>query len=477
MSAVTRILPVIAVVVVTAATALSGLVLPVQSPTPASTGPVALGRQTTVCPVQPAAGRTSRLGAVVAEGVETGRLVGTRLDSADRVVELDRAGSAQLVTVDDTVLVRTEGGFSAGSGGAVLTTTPTGGARGISLAGCQAPGTEHWFTGVAASAAQSTRLLLTNPDATEAEVDLHFFASDGPVGAPGSLGIVVSGTKTVEVSLTGLLPGSVKGPVAVQVGASRGRVTAYAQSTYRDNVQPAGDAWAAPMPTPTTTMVIPGVPGGDGERELVLANPNERRAQVSIEVLGADGTFVPADNATIDVNAQSTASARLDSALDGEAVALRLTSDQPVAAAMVSTSSRSEAAADVAVQSVGTPIRGLALLGYAFGPDLTGRLLLSNNGDQPATVQFGARTFEQADRGSESVTVAPGSTATVELPDDRSGFVTVRSDNPAVYAGIVLSQPSGPVAGLATAALASSAAGASDLQVSMDPRTGTGRDH
>ncbi len=144
---------------------------------------------------------------------------------------------------------------------------------------------------------------------------------------------------------------------------------------------------------------------------------------------------------------------------------------------MVSTSSRREAAADVAVQSVGTPIRGLALQGYAFGTDLTGRLLLSNDGDQPATVQVGVRTFARADRGSESVTVAPGSTATVELPDDGSGFVTVRTDSPAVYAGVVLSQPSGPVAGLATAALGSSVAGAAGLQVSMDPRTGTGRDH
>lgn len=473
MSGWNRILPVLVAVVVTGAAALSGLVLPSQSPTPLDNRPVVLGRQLTVCPVQPGDGRRSQLGAVVADGVDAGRLVGTTLDSDRAVVELDTAASADQLNVGKAVVLRTERGFSAASAGAVLTTARTGGAQGISLAGCQAPGTEHWFTGVAASATQSTRLVLTNPDDAEAEIDLHFFGADGPVGAPGSLGIVVPGSTGKEISLTGLLPAGVRGPVAVQVGASRGRISAYAQSTYRNNLQPAGDGWAAPMPTPQTSLVIPGVPGGAGSRELVLANPNARRTQVKVEVLGADGTFVPADNATIDVNAQSTGAARLDGALDGEAVALRLTSDQPVTAALVSTSARRDAAADVAVQSPAAPIRGLGLHGYAFGTDLDGRLVVSNAGDQPATVEVDVRTFDLAEQPVDPLTLAPGTTAVVDLPDASSGFVAVRTESPAVYAGVVLSQPSGPVAGLATGAVVSAVAGAAGSQVSMDPRVGT----
>ena len=364
---VRRVLPAAVAAVLTAGLVVSAQLLPVEAPGATGQPVPTVGRQLTVCPVDRSAGDRTRLGAVVADGLSAGRLVGTELadsaDTADPVVDLDQAGSADQASVTGSVLLRSEGGFSDGAAGTVLTTTSTGPGQGIALAGCQPPSTQHWFTGVAASATQTTRLVLTNPDSAEATVDLHFFGPDGAIGAPGSLGIVVPASTTKSVSLTGLLPGEIDGPVAAQVTTSQGRVSAYAQSTYRASLQPAGDGVASSMPAPQSSLVIPGVPGGDGDRSLVLANPTDRRTTVTVEVMGADGTFAPADGATIDVNAQSTTTADLADALDGEAVAIRLTSPQSITAAVVSTSSRSGAAADVAVQTPTTAIRGARAAG------------------------------------------------------------------------------------------------------------------
>lgn len=467
-----RLVPVLLAAVLTAAVGLSGQVVAVQPPADPVPQRPAVGRQLTVCPVQTGAGRAVRLGVVVAEGVTAGRLVGTELGSTTAAVDLDQPGSARQIAPRGSILLRTEGGFSAGTAAGVLATARTGPARGLTTLTCQTAGTQHWFTGVAADASQTTRLVLTNPDNAEAEVDLHFYGSDGPVGAPGSLGIVIPSTTTQEISLAGLLPGGVTGPLAVQVTTSRGRVSAYAQSTYRAKQQPAGEAWAEPMPAPQTSMVIAGVPGGRGERELVLATPSARRAQVTVEVLGADGVFAPADTASVDVDAESTQSAGLDDALDGEAVAVRLTSTEPITAAIVSTSDRGDAAPDVAVQPVATPVRGRGLLPYAFASGVTAQLVISNNGSEPASVQTTARTFGFEVAGEDEVTVEPGATSTVDLPDEASGFVEVRTDAAEVYAGVVLSTPSGDVAGLATGVVASAAAADPGGQVTMDPRTG-----
>ena len=70
---------------------------------------------------------------------------------------------------------------------------------------CLAPGTSHWFSGVAASEDDRTELILTNADDAQAQVDLRFYGRSGRVVVPGSPGLVVEARSTRTVSLTSLV--------------------------------------------------------------------------------------------------------------------------------------------------------------------------------------------------------------------------------------------------------------------------------
>lgn len=467
----TRVILTLGAVVLTAALALSGYVLP-SAPVPGgSTQPPVIGRSLSLCTVSAdVAGQKLELSAVVGPDV-TGSLTGTELGAATPAVTLSSANTATTFAPTRPVLLQTDGTVGSASAGAVISTVAAGPDEGVSLLPCVAPTTELWFTGLAASADQTSELVLTNPDRHQAEVDLHFFGPDGPVSAPGSLGVVVPGADTTSISLAGLLPNAVNGQVAVQAKVSVGRVSMLSHSTYRKDSQPAGGTWGVGGEA-ATSRVIPDVPAGDGSRQLVLANPGQRRSHVTVEVLGANGVFQPADNPTVDVDAQSTALVDLAGSLKGEAVTLRLTGTEPITASVTSTLTRKGAAADVATQSAAEPIRGVAIAPYAARKDLTGQLVLSNTGTDPAAATVTATDFDGGGLLTKDVSVDPGSTATVDLPAGKGGHLTVRTSATQLFAGITLSQPDGPVAGLTTAAVTSSLVNSAASRSTMDPSVG-----
>ena len=85
-----------------------------------------------------------------------------------------------------------------------------------------------------------------------------------------------------------------------------------------------------------------------------------------------------------------------------------------------------------------------------------------------------AATFAPKARDDQELSLQPGATATVDLPDDADGYVLLRTDSTAVYAGVSLAQTSGSVAGLATAPVVSSAGVTAGGTVVFDPHAGTG---
>ena len=169
---------------------------------------------------------------------------------------------------------------------------------------CLAPGTSHWFSGVAATEDDRTELILTNADDAQAQVDLRFYGPAGRVVVPGSPGLVVEARSTRSVSLTSLV--RAVGPLGVLVQSSQGRVSAVAKRTRSDGRTPIGADWQVPAGAPATTVVIPGVPEGVGGRQLVVTNPTERRASVQVQVLGLQGPYAPSGAEVIELAPEST---------------------------------------------------------------------------------------------------------------------------------------------------------------------------
>ena len=95
---------------------------------------------------------------------------------------------AQADGVRSSVVLSADGAMASTTSGSVLSTAPAGDDAGLAAAPCLAPATSHWFSGLGAEDADRTELILTNPDDTQAEVDLRFYGRRGRVVVPGSPG-------------------------------------------------------------------------------------------------------------------------------------------------------------------------------------------------------------------------------------------------------------------------------------------------
>lgn len=209
---------------------------------------------------------------------------------------------------------------------------PRGQGRGMASTPCDAAGSDFWFVGGGAVAGRQTRVVLVNPDAFAAVVDLVIYGPDGIVDAPGGRGLVVNPLQRMYVRLDALAPGVAT--TAMHVIARTGRVGASIDDDQMSGLRSIGTEWVPRSAAPATKVYVPGVFPGSGVRVLAIAAPGEQDAQVSIRVLSSDGTFQPAERDRVTVPNDSVVSMDMSSVTQGQAATLELTSDTPIVAGM-----------------------------------------------------------------------------------------------------------------------------------------------
>ena len=460
-----RLIVVLLALVAIAAVVVGGSLITPQAASVAPPREPLVGRTSTICTVAPPlegqpADQQSAATSVTAVGVRQapdrdGQLVGSPLDSTVESLRITEPGKgAQLSGVRASVLLEGEGAMATATSGSVFSAATSGPDAGLSAAPCLPPATQHWFTGISGGEVDRTELVLSNPDDAQAEVDLRYYGRNGRVAVAGSPGVVIGAHTSRTVSLSAL--DSQEGPISVQIQASTGRVTAAARRSRTDALKPAGVDWQVPAVAPSTTTVIPGVPAGAGGRELVVVNPGAQRASVQVQVLGLHGGYQPSGAATVEVPAESTASVDLVPGLTGEAGAIELSSDLPVTGSVLSTNQRDGASADLAVQSAAAPLirTGVSALATTSAGDA--ELVLSNAADTDAQVSFEVLTLDGVVIRADDVLLAANSTATRRLTSTPPSYLVVRvPDGSAVVGDVVLTQPDGDAAGLATIPLTS----------------------
>ena len=141
--------------------------------------------------------------------------------------------------------------------------------------------------------------------------------------------------------------------------------------------------------------------------------------------------------------------------------------------AVVSSSRRSGAQADIAVQSGAVPLvrTGVSALATTVSGD--GELVLSNTGTKDAAVSFEVLSFDGVVLRTDDVLLGPDSTATRRLNSPPPSYVVVRvPDGSAVVGGVVLTQAEGDVAGLATIPLTSPDVASRAPRTEVDPSVG-----
>lgn len=226
--------------------------------------------------------------------------------------------------------VRTLGGLAPGLVSAQTTQDSFSDGRGLASQPCLGPDTTWWFVGGGSTAGRESQLVLVNPESTPAELEVAISGPDGPVSTPRLRGIVVEPRSRVVVRLSREAP---RLPGATwRVTVRQGRVMAAVSDRESDGFVPRGADWIPASVDPSTRVLIPGVAGGPGGRQLLIHAPGDLAATVRVRLITAAGSFVPAATPEIEVPGGSVVSVDLDSALQGDDATVDLQSDLPIVA-------------------------------------------------------------------------------------------------------------------------------------------------
>ncbi len=395
------------------------------------------GTQSLVCPSQDPAVLSTTVRALDTGSV-MGRAIGTTTSAT--VPAAGVIGTAEPQVVAGTQAV----------GALSWATAATGDLKGLWLAACSPASIEQALVGLVADATHTVSLLITNPDPTQATVDVAFYGANGLIATQGSRGLTVLGNSTRQLALAPLVSG--EGPVTAVVTASEGRASTYARVTGGD-----GNDYVSASAPPATTATIAGAPGGTGPRNLVVTNTSDRRTTVTVDVLSDTSSFTAAGADAVSVEAQSTVTIPLDAAIGGQVGGLRITATQPIVAALWSTS----AEGDLAV----SPARP-AFQGHSVVPLIPGSVLVASNPGSSAasltvTLRDGSTVVD-----SQTVTVSPGTT--LQVPQTTGTAMELTTDSADLRLTTLVTSLNG-MTGIGVAAWGPGGPGEAEVSPTLDP--------
>ena len=440
----------------------AGTLLGEEGPTSHASRMPLVGRTTSICTTsaQPSGEPTgeTEVSAVSIQQEPPGRagvLTASTLTSKPSGLKITQVGrGAQQSGVTSPVVIAADGAMASISSAVIVADVMEGPEVGLKAAPCLPPATSHWFSGLGATDADRTDLILSNPDDAQAQVDLRFYGRSGRVVAPGSPEVLIRAHESRTVSLSSLV--KAEDTVSVAVQASQGRVTAVAKRSQTNQLKAAGVDWQLPSASPSTVVVVPGVPAGEGGRQLIVTNPGATRASVAVQVLGFNGPYEPSGAASLEVPPESTAAVSLSEGLAGQPGSIKLASNVPVTAAVISTSQRSGAGGDMAVQPATVPLIRTGVSAVATSNIADSELIVSNSGDGDVQFTFEVFSYDGVKLRTGEIVLGPNGTATRRLNSPAPSYLVVKvPDGSSVIGGVVLTQPKRNVAGLATIPLTS----------------------
>ena len=196
--------------------------------------------------------------------------------------------------------------------------------RGLAGVRCESTAQESWFVGGSTEVGADPRLVLVNPYADAALVDVQVF------GAPGMLFddafTVPPRSRPVPIKLANLAPD--QKAIAVHVTTREGRVAAAVRDARVAGETPRGADWVPRAGRPAHTIDIGGVPAVNGARDLFLFAPGVEDATVHVLATFSDGTLPPAGLEEIAVAAgRVTRVPDFHTRLGNRSAALRLVSE------------------------------------------------------------------------------------------------------------------------------------------------------
>ncbi|MFI2030077.1 DUF5719 family protein [Streptomyces buecherae] len=324
------------------------------------------------------------------------------------------------------------------------TAVTAGDGRGLLGASCVAPGTDFWFPGVSTAGDRQDYVHLTNPDSTQAVVDLELYGENGRLEAPSGESINIPPHSTKPVLLSTLVSKPTIN-VTLHAAVRSGRIGASVQAVDAN----IGSDWLPAAAPPGTRAVLPGIPKDATSVRLVAYATGSGDADLKIQLSGPSGSLTPAGHEKVSVKSRMTSAIDLGDLTKGEPGSLVLTPQgsgtAPFVAALRVTRGKG-GQQETAFIPASTPIESR---GTVADNRSKGSTLSLTAPDEAATVRVTSSAgSEGGGPASREVTVKAGTTLALDppRPDGAKGSYAVtveRLDGGPVYASRLLEVEAG----------------------------------
>jgi hypothetical protein len=326
-------------------------------------------------------------------------------------------------SVSDPILLQTEG----------LTPVSFQSRKGVWAGSvlCTAPVTSQWFVGGTSDVSSKGVVYIVNSGLSVSIVDVFTWSENGEQSVRT---LTLKANSSVAVKLDSLAPGDSE--IVVKVVARSGRVNSFLIDERVKGLQKLGGDSVNSIPGPARKFVITGIPQQLVKKKapthyLRLFVPGIADANFTLELLSSDGRFIPTGFNERKLVSGKVVELKLKPEVSKGAFAIKLTSDQPLLAAI-----RSRANSNGNSDFVWTtPSPALAPLQIAVG-GISPRIIFA--GDAIAVdvrVSFAnGKIKEESITGSDLVTW--------QVPD-KAIAITVLNAGTDNYAGALIAAKSG----------------------------------
>ncbi|GHC76078.1 hypothetical protein GCM10007079_12060 [Nocardiopsis terrae] len=279
------------------------------------------------------------------EADERGELLGEEQTEPGRVWRTD-TGDAAVPTA-----LHAEGSLASGLDAAQTTVSSDG----VTEVRCTEPAIGTWFALPGAADPEGVDLdaltvHLANPETFRATVSVDIYTMEGPSYSPESRGIHLGPGESTRLDVTELIQST--SSIGVHVRTSTGRVSAALLAEHSAGYSD----WVPPTRAPDERQVVPGVPGGEGTRRLIVAAPGDAPVEVRVHVVAAteetepegeeagegDASGTAGDPLVLHVPPAASAWLTLESVLDGRPGTVVVEADAPVVAGVIAEDSEAE---------------------------------------------------------------------------------------------------------------------------------------
>jgi len=204
---------------------------------------------------------------------------------------------------------------------------------------CSGPASSQWFVGASADITTKGRLIVVNSGLSDAVVELKVFTENGkqPVRS-----LDVPSRKYLVIPVDSLAPGDKT--LTVNVLPRSGRINSFMIDEQGKGLRALGGDLINPISAPSKVLMIPAVPNQkkkqgqnpSSKHVLRVLTPGEVDASVTVELISADGVFVPVGLNSRSISAGLVTEFSFSPKISSKVFAMKITSTEPVVAAIES---------------------------------------------------------------------------------------------------------------------------------------------